>query len=215
VTRLFEAPEILLGKYTHGRIGKCLWYLASNTSATYADSLTWPSVPWDARKRGLLSIGTLYERLFAPVCTNYLGHLGGGLESPDPLNAICYMWWDIFPHHGKHGGEVPQEPAPRGEDREAQRELRRARSADRAAVEERLVVQRLRSVDNVILYVMARTLRLESEACREGVLHGLGHWHGTYPERTEAIIDAWLSEQPRISQELREYAMAARIGHIP
>ena len=55
---------------------------------------------------------------------------------------------------------------------------------------------------------------LDSEPCREGALHGLGHWHLSYPERTATIIDQWLAGQPRISPELRPYATSGRAGCV-
>ena len=69
-------------------------------------------------------------------------------------------------------------------------------------------------VDDAILGVLARTLRIESEACREGALHGLGHWRLNYPARVGGTIDAWLAASPRISPELRRYAASARAGCV-
>jgi hypothetical protein len=69
-------------------------------------------------------------------------------------------------------------------------------------------------VDEVLLDVMTRTLGLESEPCREGALHGLGHWHRAYPDRTTTIIDEWLKGEPCISPDLRQYAMSARSGCV-
>lgn len=214
LTRLLQNPEILMDRYTHHAINSRLWYLARNTQANYTTYLVHSTVPWTDRKRGLLAIGSLFKRLFARHCTNHLGHLGRGPEPPDPMNLTCYMWWDSFPHHGRHGGEVIQEEGPPGEWRLEQRQLRRARRGDRSEVEARVAKARLRSVDDVILYVMERTLRLESEPCREGALHGLGHWHLEYPERTKAIIDRCLAERPAISPELYAYAWQARAGQI-
>jgi hypothetical protein len=214
LTRLLLNPEILLERYTHHTINGRLGNLARNTQSNYTTYLVRSTVPWADRKRGLLAIGTLYERLFARLCTSHFGHLGRGPEPPDPLNGICYMWWCIFPHHGRLGGEVLQETIPPDERRQERRQLRRARRADRAEVEASLAEARLRSVDDVILHVMERTLRLESEPCREGVLHGLGRWRLEYPERTRAIIDRWLAERPAISPELYAYAWSARDGRI-
>jgi hypothetical protein len=72
----------------------------------------------------------------------------------------------------------------------------------------------IETVDDAILTVMARTLDLDSEPCREGALHGLGHWHRVHPGWTTAIIDGWLEGGPRISLELRQYAMNARGGCV-
>ncbi|MDP8922996.1 MAG: hypothetical protein M3O34_09005 [Chloroflexota bacterium] len=207
LTRFFEAPEIALARYPHDQIDRGLWFLAGESG--HLSPLLGPPVPWDARRRGLLAIGGLYERLFAPVCANHLGHLDRGPEPPNLLNSICYMWWDLFPTWGGHGGEQPRRAAAWGQSRRARRRLRTERRADADAAEASLL-----GVDETILYVMARTLRLESEPCREGALHGLGHWRRAYPERTAAIIDEWLDGEPRISPELRRYAMAARSGCV-
>lgn len=210
LTRLFRDPDVLLKRYSHQSINEGLLYLVRQEASSHALALISPQVPWDDRKRALLAIGALYERLFARVCTNYLGHLGRGPELPDPLNDACYMWWDIFPHHGRHGGEILQETMPLGEKLSERRPPRRMRRVNRAEVETRLVEEQLRSVDDVMLYLMERTLRLESEPCREGALHGLGHWRLSYPDRIKAIIDRWLAERPAMSSELYTYAWTVR-----
>jgi hypothetical protein len=69
-------------------------------------------------------------------------------------------------------------------------------------------------VADAVLEVLAGMLRLESEACREAALHGLGHWHLNYPERAAAIVDEWLATDPNISVELRRYAASARAGCV-
>lgn len=68
--------------------------------------------------------------------------------------------------------------------------------------------------DQTILQVMKSILDLASEACRESALHGLGHWHLTYPEEVRRILDEFLGRVPPISDPLREYAIAARSGMV-
>jgi hypothetical protein len=68
--------------------------------------------------------------------------------------------------------------------------------------------------DQTILQVMKGILAIASEACRESALHGLGHWHLTYPEEVRRIVDEFLGRNPPISDPLREYAMAARSGYV-
>ena len=119
------------------------------------------------------------------------------------------MWWDLFPTWGGHGDEPSMPRRPRsGAGRRRRARRRGARPADDPAVDA------LRGIDDAILHVMARTLRLESEACRESALHGLGHWHRAHPDRTTRIIDGWLAGAPRISPELRQYALGARRGCV-
>lgn len=70
-------------------------------------------------------------------------------------------------------------------------------------------------LDGTMLYVMERTLALDHEACREGALHGLGHWHFAYPERVETVIDEFLqAHAERLSLALAAYARAARRGAV-
>ena len=57
-------------------------------------------------------------------------------------------------------------------------------------------------------------LALASDACRESVLHGLGHWAAYDRRRVAAIIDHFLAANPRLRPELRAYALAARGGCV-
>jgi hypothetical protein len=71
-----------------------------------------------------------------------------------------------------------------------------------------------RDFDATCLEVMAATLELESDACRESALHGLGHWYHSYPERVGTIVDAFLARGAVVRDALRQYALAARRGHV-
>jgi hypothetical protein len=211
LTHLCERPDLLLARYPHGQIDRGLWFLASESG--HLRPVLGPPVPWEPRRRGLLAIGSLYAGLFARACGNYLGHLDRGPEPPDPLNSSCYMWWDLFPTWGSREGAQPQSAEPRaaaGRRRSGARG--RARAGQRPGGDP--AGPALDSVDTVILQVLAETLRLESEPCREGALHGLGHWHSYYPGPTAAIVEAWLGSRPRISPELLQYARNAQAGCV-
>jgi hypothetical protein len=83
-------------------------------------------------------------------------------------------------------------------------------------------------VPDACLAVMRRTLALESDACRESALHGLGHFKRSRPREVEAIIDDFLdrfeppgpkrkrrpSPTPVLRPELREYAGQVRLGYV-
>src|SRR5439155_17455989 len=47
----------------------------------------------------IASIESLFEKLFARVCTDHLSHLDRRdvPASVNPINVVCYMWWDLFP----------------------------------------------------------------------------------------------------------------------
>lgn len=68
-------------------------------------------------------------------------------------------------------------------------------------------------INDAVLHVFERTLRLKSEACLESVLHGLGHWHHDAPKRTEDIIRQFL-RRTDISKPLRAYAECAAKGMV-
>ena len=70
------------------------------------------------------------------------------------------------------------------------------------------------ALQNATLETMGNILRLESIACQESALHGLGHWHGAFPEQTEALIDDFLQARAEIPSTLRSYAQSARCGCV-
>jgi hypothetical protein len=55
---------------------------------------------------------------------------------------------------------------------------------------------------------------MDSMACQESALHGLGHWHYQYPAETEAIVDRFLASHEHLPEKLRVYAGSARCGCI-
>jgi hypothetical protein len=69
-------------------------------------------------------------------------------------------------------------------------------------------------LDREILAVIEETLQLDSIACQESALHGLGHWKSYYPQRVEEIIGKFLQSHPRIREELRTYALSAFRGCV-
>lgn len=69
-------------------------------------------------------------------------------------------------------------------------------------------------LDAELLGVMKQVLTLDSLACQESALHGLGHWHMTYPEFVEQTIDEFLARNGEIRVELRSYADSARQGCV-
>lgn len=69
-------------------------------------------------------------------------------------------------------------------------------------------------MDRVFLGVMEKTLGLDSVACQEGALHGLGHWQLYYPAIVDNIIDDFLMKNINLRPELREYALNARQGAV-
>lgn len=73
---------------------------------------------------------------------------------------------------------------------------------------------RAAETDAVVLDVLRRTLALDSVACQEAALHGLGHRRQHYPAEVEAIIDDFLGCGSGLRPELVEYARRARVGYV-
>ena len=71
-----------------------------------------------------------------------------------------------------------------------------------------------RKLNDELLALMEQELALDSPACEEGALHGLGHWARHYPERVGATIDAYLKRNPALSPELKNYALSAKAGCV-
>jgi hypothetical protein len=65
-----------------------------------------------------------------------------------------------------------------------------------------------------VFSIFEETLSLESEACLESVLHGLGHWAIYLPDRVKTIVQSFLDNRKDISVELREYAESAKVGMV-
>lgn len=62
--------------------------------------------------------------------------------------------------------------------------------------------------------VMEATLKLDSIACQESALHGLGHCANHYLAEVQSIIDQYLKSNPQVRGELKEYALRAREGDV-
>jgi hypothetical protein len=68
-------------------------------------------------------------------------------------------------------------------------------------------------MNDAVLNVFGDVLKLQSEACLESVLHGLGHWSLYIRDRTEPLVRGFL-ERTDISPALRSYAERAAVGVV-
>jgi hypothetical protein len=59
------------------------------------------SLPEAARLDCLRAMKHLFAELFFTRCTNLPSHGQDEDAALSPLNAICYMWWDVMPIHGE------------------------------------------------------------------------------------------------------------------
>lgn len=99
VAETFERAGELLARFTDAQLNQGFWYLASASCSDFMFCLTHESVPEALRLRALRSFVPLFEQVMARRCSAHLSHLD---EQPaNPLNSVCYMWWDILPVHGE------------------------------------------------------------------------------------------------------------------
>jgi hypothetical protein len=71
-----------------------------------------------------------------------------------------------------------------------------------------------KEVNQALLQVMDSALKLDSIACQESALHGLGHWHIRFPEQVESIIQNFLQRSNALPENLRKYALNALSGCV-
>jgi hypothetical protein len=68
-------------------------------------------------------------------------------------------------------------------------------------------------INDAVLHIFEEVQKLDSEACLESVLHGLGHWGEDMNDRTRPIVENFLRRDD-ISLELRRYAECAATGCV-
>jgi hypothetical protein len=57
-------------------------------------------------------------------------------------------------------------------------------------------------------------VELNSLACQESSLHGLGHWRSSFPMEVEAVIDQLIARHQHARPELLIYGSSARCGCV-
>lgn len=96
---LFENATSVLLPFSDAQVREGLWFLVSPSCSNHLFALLDTGVPWSERKHCISSIFTLFAQFFALRCSPHLSHLDE--PGANPINAVCYMWWDLFPVAGK------------------------------------------------------------------------------------------------------------------
>lgn len=91
---LMRNSEHDLQVYSDEQVGLGLWYLFSNACSDHSLQVTCADLPVSKVVELYDSIRLLYTGVFGQRCKPVLGHLS---EEGSPLNAICYMLWDVSP----------------------------------------------------------------------------------------------------------------------
>jgi len=169
---LFEDPMPFLSGFTNAQLGAGLWHLISPSHGDDMCALNSEGIDLPKRQRVVRSFVPLFKQLYAQRCSEHLSHIDE--PGADPLNASCYIWWDVLP----------------------------------------LIPEKTRELDQAALETMTAILTMDSIACQESALHGLGHMHYCYPEQVRKIVEDFLRLSPGIRPELATYAKRARAGHV-
>ena len=106
----FERSGEVLEPFDDAQVNQGLWMLAGESHG-FARCVSDAAVPWLKRAAVLEGIFTLYRDCLAVRCTNHLSHLDVPAENPaaSPLNAVGYMWGDIFPVAAEPGAPACRE----------------------------------------------------------------------------------------------------------
>lgn len=118
IAQTFEDSGRLLARFSDEQLKQGFWFLISNDCSEFMYALVDFSVAISLRLRALNSFLPVFEQVMAARCSPHLSHLDG--LGANPLNSICYMWWDILPIHG-----CPEDPTRAGFDAEVLVLLRR------------------------------------------------------------------------------------------
>lgn len=80
LTCLATEPDFLISQFGTAQLEQGFWFVFGPAGAPYFTSLLWRAgVPWSIREACILSMVTLFERLF----------------SREPLPTASFMWWDL------------------------------------------------------------------------------------------------------------------------
>jgi hypothetical protein len=97
LTRLFTGCGTDLARFDSSQVAQGLWYVVSPGNSDCMYHLYDRHVGWTARVACMRSIVTLYRDCFAIRC---LDSATRNSNAGTAINAISYMWWDVFPSGG-------------------------------------------------------------------------------------------------------------------
>jgi hypothetical protein len=98
IARTFEQSRQVLRAFTDAQVAQGLNYLINPSCSDDVFTLLDAAVPWEARRRALAAIYSLFAQCFATRCSPALS--AGSWEVGNPLNGVCFMWWEDFPAIG-------------------------------------------------------------------------------------------------------------------
>lgn len=97
LTQVFECAGSVLRPFSDAQANQGL-HLLIGPGSDYMLTLQEPTVSHSERLRCIRAMAVLFEKCFSLRCSQHLSHLDE--PGANPLNGVCYMWWDILPIHG-------------------------------------------------------------------------------------------------------------------
>jgi hypothetical protein len=97
MTKLFEQPVDYLNPFSDAQINQGLWFITVAPLSDHIPAFWNTGVSNYSRAICIHSMYGLFQRLFSVRCSPHLMHLTRSEQddkSYNPLNLICYVWWD-------------------------------------------------------------------------------------------------------------------------
>jgi len=98
LTLAFDCADIVFQPFSDAQLNQGLNLLVSCSCSDTMHALRNEAVSLDERLACIHAMESLFRKCFAARCSPHLSHL----DEPgvNPLNSVCYMWWDVIPIHG-------------------------------------------------------------------------------------------------------------------
>jgi hypothetical protein len=84
-----------LAPYCEAQVAQGLQHVINPSCGNVVFALTRKPLSKDQREEVILSLSNLYSDCFTPRCAPFLSHLDEA--GANPLNRVCYMFWDVTP----------------------------------------------------------------------------------------------------------------------
>ena len=99
IARTYEESEHWMRRFSIPQIAAGLRYTWNPTCSNVVFAIRHEPVPWPLRQRAIRALVPLYQHCYQNLCERGLSHLGECLDNP--LNEVCYMYWDVCPFYGQ------------------------------------------------------------------------------------------------------------------
>ncbi len=94
LTKLFTSAPTILAPFSDDQINQGLNFIIFSACSDHIYALESKNIPWLKKRLCVHSMFYLFKNLFSKKCTPHLSHLNE--PGANPINQICYMWWDLL-----------------------------------------------------------------------------------------------------------------------